>query len=122
MGSAERFGEVFDRLKTIMDEHEAELKVEADEAGNYVLYAAPSERDRKGVFFGAVQARKRYVSYHLMPVYMYPDLLDEATPELKRRMQGKSCFNFTRIDDERFEELGVLTKRGFERFKQEKIL
>jgi hypothetical protein len=27
-----------------------------------------------------------------MPVYAWPDLLEDASPELRKRMQGKSCF------------------------------
>ena len=38
---------------------------------------------------------KRYVSLYLMPVYAFPDLDEALSPELRRRKQGKSCFNFT---------------------------
>jgi len=37
-------------------------------------------------------------------------------------MQGKSCFNFAATDEEIFRELALLTKKGFEKFKQEKLL
>jgi len=55
-----------------------------------------------------------------MPVYMYPDLLETISPALKKRMQGKSCFNFKNVDENLFSELETLTRLGFERFKQEK--
>ena len=32
-----------------------------------------------------------------MCVYLSPDLLAEMSPQLQERMQGKSCFNFTRV-------------------------
>ena len=54
-----------------------------------------------------------------MPVYMYPDLLKEISPELKKHMQGKSCFNFKTVEKSLFEELSQLTKQGFERFMKE---
>jgi hypothetical protein len=56
-----------------------------------------------------------------MPVYMYPDLLDEISLELKKRMQGKSCFNFKAIDDAQVEELARLTAQGFARVKREAL-
>jgi hypothetical protein len=65
------------------------------------------------LWFGGVQVKKRYVSYHLMPVYLNPALLDGISPELKKRMQGKSCFNFTRVDPALFEELAALTQAAF---------
>jgi len=57
-----------------------------------------------------------------MPVYAFPDLLDGISPELKKRMQGKSCFNFTHVDEKLFKELEVLTEQGYERFKREGLI
>jgi hypothetical protein len=76
------------------------------------------EQFKKEMFFGAVQIKKNYVSYHLMPVYVFPELLKDLSPSLKKRMQGKSCFNFKKVDQETLAELGQLTARGFEQFKQ----
>jgi hypothetical protein len=41
------------------------------------------------------------------------------SPELRKRMQGKSCFNFTRQDDTLFAELETLTAAGFTRFQDD---
>ena len=54
-----------------------------------------------------------------MPVYMYPELLDGLPESLKKRVQGKSCFNFKKVDAAQFEALAVLTQAGFERFRAE---
>ncbi len=56
-----------------------------------------------------------------MPVYMYPDLLEGISPELKKRMQGKSCFNFKTLDDAQVEELARLTEQSFARVKREAL-
>ncbi|NIW44259.1 MAG: hypothetical protein GWN30_05650, partial [Gammaproteobacteria bacterium] len=71
------------------------------------------------LFYGKTNIGKNYVSYHLMPVYMYPDLLDDVSDDLKKRMQGKSCFNFRKIDEDLFSELEGLTERGFQRFREQ---
>ena len=112
----------FARLKKILQKYEKYLTVTADEPGNYYLDAAYSEKFKRQIFFGAVRIKKSYVSFYLMPVYAFPDLLKGISPALKKRMQGKSCFNFTTIDDELFRELAKLTKQGVERFKQEGML
>ena len=65
---------------------------------------------------------KGYVSYHLMPVYACKDLQGEISPELKKRMQGKSCFNFKEPDVKLFKELARLTKIGFKRFTSKDFL
>jgi len=54
-----------------------------------------------------------------MPVYMYPDLLQDISPDLKKRMQGKSCFNFKKVEPDLFTELATLTRKGAKKFKME---
>jgi len=49
-------------------------------------------------------------------------LLKDISPELKKRMQGKSCFNFKSIDKYLLKELNELTKKGFEYYKMEGML
>lgn len=56
-----------------------------------------------------------------MSVYACPDLLKAMSPELKKRMQGKSCFNFKEVDEKLFKELAKLTKAGAARFSDEKF-
>jgi hypothetical protein len=63
-----------------------------------------------------VEIKKNYVSFHLIPVYASAALRDGLSPSLKKRMQGKSCFNFTAIDPEHVEELTAVTRKGFEGF------
>jgi hypothetical protein len=43
------------------------------------------------------------------------------SPFLKKKMQGKSCFNFTTINDDEIDELGSLTKAGIDGFKNIKL-
>lgn len=52
-----------------------------------------------------------------MPVYVYAELLEGISQPLKNRMQGKSCFNFKKIDKALFEELQELTEKGFYKYK-----
>jgi hypothetical protein len=121
MATKQDFQAVFARLKDILQPYEANLLVEADTPGNYSLKTHFSDKYRKELFFGAAQIKKNYVSFHLIPVYMYPDLLDGISPRLKKRMQGKSCFNFTSVDHELLVELARLTRQGVERFRRQHL-
>jgi hypothetical protein len=62
------------------------------------------------------------VSFYLTPLYMFPELSFGISPTLKKRMQGQSCFNFTAVDQDCFDELGRLAEAGFQRFKSESLL
>lgn len=118
--TAEQSAEVFAALRSILSAHAQELKVTADGPKGYSLNTPYSGRWKKELFFGGVQVTKNYVSFHVFPVYMYPDLLDGATPGLKARMQGKSCFNFRAPEPELFAELAALVAAGLARMKAEK--
>lgn len=113
------------KLEAILMKYQrGSLKSRPDPWIGGVCLIGPANEASKGreVWFGAVGERKSYVSYHLMPVYAFPDLLKKVSPELKARMQGKSCFNFKEVDEKLFAELARLTEEGYKRFKEEKLL
>ena len=78
--------ETFELLKSILRKYEKSLRVIIDKNDNYSLIAGYSEKYKRDIYFGAVQIKKNYVSYHLMPVYINPNLLDGISTELKKRM------------------------------------
>lgn len=112
------FEPVFTELKSILTRYASHLSVEADAPGSYSLNAAYAPEFKKEMFFGAVQIKKNYVSYYLMPLYVSPGLLEGMSPELKKRMQGKSCFNFTALDKHLVKELKQLTDKGFKLYEE----
>ena len=62
------------------------------------------------MWFGSVKVGKAYVSFHLMPLYMNDALTAGISPELRKRMQGKTCFNFrSEPDSAAIRELRELT-------------
>ena len=113
-----RAAEVFDRLAAIFSPYRPPLIARTNEPGDLYLETPPSTDRPNGFYFGAVKIGKRSVSFHLMPVYVQPDLLDDVSDQLRRRMQGKSCFNFTTLDPVLLGELQRLTAAGFAQFQE----
>jgi hypothetical protein len=107
---------VFAELRPILARFAGGLVVVHDSADNYHLDTRHVMPNRKRLFFGAAQIRRAYVSFHLMPVYVRPDLLRSISPALRSRMQGKSCFNFRRVDPPVFAELSALADRAYSSF------
>ena len=122
MSPQREFPLVFEELKQILKPYAPKLSVTVDTPNAYSLDGPYSEKWKKPLFFGSVQIKKNYVSFYLMPVYMYPELLKEISPALKKHMQGKSCFNFKKVEPELFDELAVLTREGYEGFQREERL
>ena len=114
--SKKDFTDTFESLKAILRPYARKMIVAHDTGDNYYLDTKYVMSNKHRVFFGSVRKGKAYVSYHLMPVYASPELLSGISPGLKRRMQGKSCFNFKEIDEELFKELAELTKAAAKRF------
>jgi len=104
---------VFNALREILAKHAPALKVVHDKPDNYYLDTHTIGANKKPIFFGAVRIGKGYVSYYLMPVYG-PELREGMSPALKKRMQGKACFNFTEVDPALFTELEQVTNGGYE--------
>lgn len=51
------------------------------------------------------------------PIYADATLVASISPALTNRRQGKSCFNFVRIDEPLFEELSSLMAHGVPGFR-----
>ena len=120
--STKDFPAVFAALKKILTPYEKRLSVVRYKPEFYYLETLQPGQTGKPVCFGAVRLGKNYVSYYLMPVYMSPDLQKRISLELRKRMQGKSCFNFTEIDPVLFRELAALTAAGFKAFRTLKFV
>ncbi len=108
---------IFVKLKSILSPLQTNLTVVHNKPDKFYLNISATPYNKKSEFFGAVQIKKSYVAFHLMPVYYYPNLLDNISQDLKNRMQGKSCFHFKYIDDNLFKELSALTKKSFDQYK-----
>lgn len=117
-----QFAGVFTELRSIMLGVADELVIVRDRPGDLHIDTRHVMKNGKPLFFGAVNIKKRYVGYHLMPVYVNPVLLGDASAGLRARMQGKSCFNFTRTDPSLFEELALLTKAGYDFYRRERYV
>ena len=102
------------RLRQILEPHRKDLSVTKDGPGGMVL-ELPGYEGKPWGYVAGTQINKRYVSFHLMSVYTDPELLASMSPELRKRMQGKSCFNFTKIDEPLIAELEAVAARGIAR-------
>src|SRR5256884_6314054 len=116
------FTEVFEALKSIFKPYAKKMDVSHDTDQYYLLNTRYIMKNKQPLCFGGVRLGKAYVSFYLMSVYASPDLLKSMSPELKKRMQGKSCFNFKEVDEKLFKELKQLTKAGTAKFNDGKFI
>ena len=107
------FAAVEARLREILQPLRSQLVATRDRPGDLAL-EIPGLEGKPWGYVAGIRRGKRYVSYYLMSAYADPKVMPSMSPELRRRMQGKSCFNFTHVDDPLFEELAQITESTFE--------
>jgi len=116
--SAKELEPIYDRLCGLLTRHEGKLSVAVRKPGTLWMEVTGALYRGKPLFYGGVRLGKNYVSYHLMSVYMRDVAM---SPELKKRMQGKACFNFSSVDEKLFRELDQLTVAGMKNYTPEII-
>lgn len=109
---------IFAALKDLLVKHARHLVIVHDAPDQYYLNTRKPAPDGKPMFFGEVKVNRNNVAYHLMPLSVDPALAAMVSPALRRRMQGKSCFNFTEPDPVALEELDRLTRAGMASFER----
>src|SRR5271156_2617480 len=119
------FSAIFAGLKSVLAKYARRMAVKTDTSEEYTLVTkSPSPfPQHKGhpMFFASVRSGKAYVSFHLMPLYMCPELTGAISPALRKRMQGKTCFNFkTEPDAEVVAELKRLTEASYAQWGERK--
>ena len=111
--------EVFNKLKPIIANYSDGLTIIVDKQDSYYLNTRHIMKNNKALFFAGVEIKKNYVSFHLMPVYVELTLLKGMSEPLKKRMQGKSCFNFIKTEPELVDELKELTESAYQYYLQQ---
>ena len=103
------------RLRAIVDAYRDRLVV----GSVYGLETLTRPDAKAHDWFAFVKPGSSYVSLYLKPVYTWPDLLDDVSPALRKRLQGsRTAFSFGVVDDELLDELETLVERAFGRYRK----
>jgi hypothetical protein len=110
--------EIAEALRSLLRPYTDRLDVVRDDPVDYYTQTRKPYGKRGPLMFAAVRTGKAYVSYHLMPIYMNEPLKATISPALRKRMQGKACFNFKAMPEPALlDELRTLTAAGFRGFE-----
>jgi len=114
------FPAIVARLTAILKPHSGRLRSESG-PNRYALFAKMDLSRGRPFYLAWLEARKSYVSLHLMPVYFDPSLLNAASPALKKRLGGKACFNFKSLDAELERDIKAFVDRALGTFTDERL-
>ena len=109
---SDAFDTVYARLRDTMLAAAPSMVVNKDLPGSLELRTPEIDpKTKQPGWFGTVTVKKSYVAFHLMPLYTEPGLADGISSGLAKRRQGKTCFNFNKVDEELIAELDKLARR-----------
>ncbi len=118
--------ENFDRIKNMFQQFVPPLRVMMENDERYDLYSAKEveikNRSYKEIYFGSVILKPKYTGFYFMPVYLFPEMLNEVPETLKKLQTGKSCFHIKKYDEELFKTIEELMKEGFATYKKHKYV
>ncbi|HEX6916005.1 MAG TPA: hypothetical protein VF145_12240 [Chitinophagaceae bacterium] len=69
------------------------------------------------LFFAGVLVQKGYVGFYFFPIYVHPDLKSELSPDLLKKLKGKTCFHIKKIDPETKTHINDALKKGYSLYK-----
>lgn len=102
------------RIWTLLDRYRAELE-------DATIYGMPSLRwpgAGSHDYFAAVQRSARKVSLYAIAVDSWPEALEGASAELKKRRTGKATFSFPSLDDNLAAELEAFLERLYRPYRE----
>jgi hypothetical protein len=108
-------GPVEARLRAIVDAYRDRLVV----GSVYHLETLTRPNAKAHDWFAFVKPGASFVSLYLKPVYTWPDLLDDISPALRKRLQGsRTAFSFAVVDEGLLVELEALVERAYGRYSK----
>lgn len=113
---------VYSALRELLKPYENDLAVKTDKPGQCYLETRSAKFSGRRLFFAGAKIKKKYVSYYLPALYMFPELSGAISPGLRKTMQGQSCFNFTELDPGSLRELEKMTRASFLALKSKALL
>ncbi len=128
----ENLDEIFIEIKKILENQSEGLIAREEVIGSkakikkpgYHLYVEEEvslfgKKPQQTYVAGVIQ-NKNYVSFHLMPIYSDPELIEDVIPELKKYMKGKSCFNIKKTSENLLKSVITVLNNGIQIYKKKK--
>ena len=126
----EELESIFLQIKKILEQHSVDLLARDEYIGSqaktkkpgYHLYGKKEVslfgKKPKLTYIAGVIQQKHYVSFYLSPIYSHPDVYSDLSPDLKKVLKGKSCFNIKRATPQLLNDIKEVLERGIDKYKE----
>ncbi|MFX1237644.1 MAG: hypothetical protein ACFFAS_10745 [Promethearchaeota archaeon] len=75
-------------------------------------------RKPQNIYMAGTILQKNYVSFYFISIYSHPEIFEDISPQLKKFLKGKSCFNINNVSPQLLKEIEEILKKGIKKFKE----
>lgn len=125
----ENLDEIFKKIKNVLENNSEDLFTtdryigsQAKQKPGFHLYGNKEvslfgKKPQQTYIAGVIQ-QKNYISFYFSPIYSHPDEFFEISPNLRKTLKGKSCFNINKIPPQFLKDLEDILKKGIDKYKE----
>jgi len=111
-------------LTGLLKDHSNVLKVVADTEVKFeVSGTVPTMQGKQkvdGIYFASVVPKPKDVRFYFFPMYTHSDALKPSmSPELAKRLKGKSCYHIKSLDENLQKELESLVAEAVKLYQND---
>ncbi|MFX0005453.1 MAG: hypothetical protein ACFFAV_01870 [Candidatus Hermodarchaeota archaeon] len=69
-------------------------------------------------YIAGVIQQKSYISFYFSPIYSHPELFSDISPNLRKVLKGKSCYNINKTSPQLLIEIESILEKGINKYKE----
>ncbi len=127
----ETLQELFGKLKKLLEKNSAGLEMRKSVIGSQAKGSKPAlhlygkepvaimGRKPQQTYLAGITMQKNFVGLYIMPIYSHTQLTRNLSPQLRKMLKGKSCFNVNQADSAILSEIDKLLKEGKAIYKKQ---
>ncbi len=117
--------EIQDTLKRLLKTQTPPLKVRKDNEATFEVAGTKEAMQGKqkvdGYYFASVVPKPKDIRLYFFPIYTHVDEYNISS-ELKKCLEGKSCFHIKKLSPEMEQEIDSMIKKGVELYIKDGVI
>ena len=114
------------KLKEAFQKHVPPLQVRKDNDNVFEVAGTREAMQGKqkvdGFYFGSVVPKPKDVRFYYFPIYTHADDFNWISEPLRKCLKGKSCFHIKKMDEELYEDITAMIKKGVEVYLKDELI
>jgi len=111
------------QAKAVMETYEPPFIARKNSAKAYELWTGKeiflAGKTRPEIMLAALMIMKNSVAFHYFPIYCLPELKEQLPADLLKKLKGKTCFHFKKLEPAIDKQIESALKLGHAAYKKQ---